>query len=327
VTLAALQTFKNLPRPTKGRGVLTAAEFPNYSTCRIAKDERGLAYTLIPCSPTDDYRPLDVKIEQLEVRYGTPCSLEAPDGNVTEGLFTVIVCLSNEQSLVRHFLGVMSSLLDTVSTPSTMGGISDAVSNLIQLFRALTRPPKKATQGVWAELFLIATGAPTEVLASAWHATPEERYDFAMGTSRLEVKSSSSRQRIHHFSLEQLTPAPATTVVIVSVFVESSIGGVSLEDLIDQACETLPLLLQTKIRALVAETLGSNLASALLMRFDYELATTSVKYYNAISAPTIPQPLPAGVSAVQFSSDLTQSVEIDLGSIQDVALFAALPIP
>ena len=92
----------------------------------------------------------------------------------------------------------------------------------------------------------------------AWHSKIDERFDFAIGDVRLEVKASSTRQRAHNFSLEQCEPPPATRGILVSVFVETSGGGLSLVELlggIERKVEgDIDLVL--KLRETVAGTLG-----------------------------------------------------------------------
>ena len=70
-------------------------------------------------------------------------------------------------------------------------------------------------------------------MAAAWHRDPVEHFDSRAGPQRIEVKSSTSRKREHFFSLEQLTPAGGSRIVVASVFVERVGGGVSLRKIFD----------------------------------------------------------------------------------------------
>jgi hypothetical protein len=176
--------------------------------------------------------------------------------------------------------------------------------------------PKKSIQGLWAELFMIARARNPHVMLNAWHATPEDRYDFNQGEQRLEVKSSSMRIRQHHFSLEQLHYLEGTKVLIASIFIERAGAGTSAFDLMEQIHSRIinnPDILLHMDRV-VGLTLGKNWRHALQERFDQELAEKSVAFFESSTIPTVNPSLPLGVSEVRFKSDLTTSPTINLAS-------------
>jgi len=162
--------------------------------------------------------------------------------------------------------------------------------------------------GLWAELFVIWNSRDPKGLFRAWHSSPEEKYDLSSGTQRIEVKSTSQRRRVHHFSLEQLTPPSGCKVVIASLFVERNGGGTSLGELVEEIRTHLAEEpeLQERLDRVVASTLGNTLRQGLIARFDRELAADSLHFFNGVDAPRIPEPVPSGVSDVHFKSDLSQ---------------------
>jgi len=169
------------------------------------------------------------------------------------------------------------------------------------------------------------SNAPAELIR-AWHATPEDRYDFNSGSQRIEVKSSSSRTRQHRFALEQLHPPVGTSLLIASVFVERAGGGVSVMNLVDEIRSHIrgqtELLL--RLESTVAATLGDNWRAALDERFDRQLGQGSLRFYESAAIPSVDPELPDGVSDVAFKSDLSEveSVERDVFR-QMGGLFAA----
>jgi hypothetical protein len=77
---------------------------------------------------------------------------------------------------------------------------------------------------------------------------------------------------------------------------------------------------------IVSETLGVGWRHAAGMRFDIEIASSSLSYYLSTSIPCIPGPLPLGVSQVRFQADLSFSKPTVLDkSIVRGNLFEALP--
>lgn len=188
--------------------------------------------------------------------------------------------------------------------------LDTGVRMIVRLFEALVIPSGKSVQGMWAELFLIATSANKGVVADAWRSIPSERYDFARGPERIEVKSSMRRDRRHYFSLDQLSPPTGVRLRIASVFTERSAGGTSLERIISEACDGLRSDQQVRLRRVAAETLGAAFNNALDVAFDREVAASSVQFYESDSIPRLGLPLPVGVSDVRFIADLTSAAAL-----------------
>jgi hypothetical protein len=151
----------------------------------------------------------------------------------------------------------------------------------------------------------------------AWRSKVDDRFDFAIGDVRLEVKASSVRQRVHNFSLEQCHPPYGTIGILVSVFTETSGGGLSLLELVErvenQVRDRVDLVL--KVQEAVADSLGSSVASALTMRFDEDVARSSLCVYEIESIPAVREPLPPEISQVRFRSDISCAPPADVAAL------------
>src|SRR6185295_947327 len=97
---------------------------------------------------------------------------------------------------------------------------------------------RRATIGLWGELFVISEAREPAILLKGWHRDPLERFDFSGGDCAVEVKSSARRIRQHHFSVEQANPPNSMTVWVASLFVEKQTEGLSLGELWDR-CRVL----------------------------------------------------------------------------------------
>jgi hypothetical protein len=196
---------------------------------------------------------------------------------------------------------------------------------MIQLFRALTLPPKKTVRGLWAELFIIARASEPRVLLDAWHVLPEDRYDFGLGPARLEVKSSNRSERCHYFSLEQIMPVRGTTVVIASVVVDRLGGGESIGDLIARIAARVnqePRVL-FRLEEVVAGTLGELWRKAVDERFDWQLAEATLRFFRSADIPIISLPIPSAIKEVRLRIDLKDCPPLDLGALLDNPLWRA----
>ena len=299
--------FASLPLP------LGAGSAENFSAAPqstgaylIAKDRNGWPVLLLSC-PLGGERASKIQLAHLDVQPTVRCRITGPGGTNDEGVYVVVRCTNANEELARYFLRTLDPILRGLGATPTAGAVSGAVNALAELFRALLQVSVGSVAGLWAELFLIQTAAKSVVVAEAWHAASDDRYDFSAGSQRLEVKSTAQRVRIHSFSLEQVIPPTGCQAIVASVFVERAGGGVSLGSLIDQTREQLIERpdLQQRIDKVVAETLGTGLRSGFAERFDWELAGESLRFFDARVVPAVQTPLPPGVTGVHFKSDLS----------------------
>ena len=281
----------------------------------FGRDSNGLPCLLLAASDTSVKAP--VRLAGIEVQFARPCRLAVSDGpEATENLTTVL-CTSQDPVVQDYFAQVCETIVHIVGFQPTLQQVADAVRRLVDLFQHLARPSLRSTIGMFGELYTIhASTSPTTAVA-AWRSTIDERFDFALGARRLEVKSSSTRQRAHSFSLEQCTPPPATLGILISLFVEASGGGLSLLELVErietQLDGNVDLIL--KVQEVVAEGLGSTAATALSMRFDEDLARSSLRVYRLDTIPAIRNGVPGEVSQVGFRSDISRTPVADVAAL------------
>ena len=189
------------------------------------------------------------------------------------------------------------------------------VENLISIFSALSKPPRKKVQGLWAELLVIERSLHPETLISAWHSQANAKYDFTMGRDKIEVKSTSGEERIHHFSLDQLNPSPNSRLLIASVIVRESAqgsGGMSVRDIYNKICTKVSANnARLKLYSIMAECIGSDLTKIDSIFFDYVEASDTLAFFDANQVPHVEKnSIQPFVSDVSFSSNLTHLIDI-----------------
>ena len=294
-----------------------ALPIPGYTTHRLSKDALGRPLLLLSTFKVrSQNQQTPVTLENLTVQYNLNCRVSRPDGTSEEGIFTVVHCTGEDLTLQDYFLKVMSTIVIFLGEQPTQSDIVHSINQLIELFRAITEPPRKSVRGLWAELFLISKAYQPAVLVDAWHTLPEDRYDFAMDDQRIEVKSFSGDIRSHHFSLEQLHPPGSVKVLVSSVSVENSQAGVSITDLREKIQTRLGSNLDSllHIDKVIALTLGDAWQRVSDTRFDERLAEESLSFYETSNIPSVNSNLPFGVSAVHFRSDLTEIPTTDVSN-------------
>ena len=327
-----VQLFDGLPTPTgdAGPGRFCALPVPGYPFCAVGKDSSGNPVLLIEADNALPGTVPPLVLEHLSVIHMVTCRVQSPHLATNDRILSVIRCTGADRALHEYFLRSLHPIIASLPLKPSRQQISDAVERLADLFRQMTEAPRKTVAGLWAELFVIAQAHDSARLLASWHALPEERFDFALGIDRLDVKSASGGVRMHHFSLEQLRPSGPTRVVIASLLIERMEGGTSINDLVDAIRGRIadPGLL-IRLDSVVAQTLGQDWRAGQQVRFDLQQAIHSLRLVEGSAIPSVAVPVPGELSAVHFRVDLSQHPLLFPDVLmQESELFrAVLPVP
>lgn len=229
--------------------------------------------------------------------------------------YPVITLRSVDRTLQEDFFDIVIMMFGRMSEIPSKREIAIEVENLISIFSAMTCPPRKKIQGLWTELLVIERSYIPETLIKAWHESPTAKYDFTMGRDKVEVKSTSSETRIHHFSLDQLCPSAHSRVVVASAIVrESAQGkdGLSVRDLYDKICNRVNSVdARMHMMKVIAETIGTDMHRLNEIFFDYVEACDTLRYYDSNDVPGVDKDgVHPGVTSVGFNSDLSGVLDI-----------------
>lgn len=309
--------FATISRPVDAASDLrfSAAPVEEHPCHRIAMDRHGHPALLIGVMDADVTGP-PLVLEHIQMQQGVDCRVTEPDGATETQRFTIVRCTDDDPATREYFLRVGGTLLEALGDEPTSGSVGRTIERLVELFRALTAPPRKSVIGFWAELFVISHSREPSTLVRAWHRLPEERFDFALADERLEVKAAVGRVRRHHFSLEQLLPVPRAEVLIASLLVERSSAGPSVSELIESirselAGEAAQVL---HVDTVVALTLGSAWRRAMDERFDGNLAASELAFFEPSVIPKPAGGMPPEVTEVHFRSNLTSCPAVSAGA-------------
>ncbi len=333
-----LSAFSRLPIPHVGKGgEAFSAQAIEQSPHQLGKDTEGRPAILIVAKDAAGRDvPYPVALEHISVRYHVLCQVTDADEAPQQGRFIVIRCESHESDLIEYFLRTIEVHIRSIGSAPSCAQVAEMVEKLIELFRALSQPSTRSVQGLWAELLMIAQSSDPHLLLRSWHATPEARYDFSSEGQYVEVKSASGQARIHHFSLEQLHPLAGTAAVVVSLFVERSMNGLTVLDLMDRIRVqiTSDVGLLTHLHRNVTLTLASDWRHAASLKFDHHLAKSSLRAFDVGRIPSVSWPVPLDVTEVRFKANLSRIQPSDLsdlieagGLFRAIAQAAPVPVP
>ena len=298
--------------PFSQEHVYATARIARKSRYRVGRNGQGSPAILIETTDTVGAATLsDFVGRHLRVGHGVNCSISEAGVEIGREQFSVVICVDSDDLLRDRFFDTAETLLRSLGETPVVEELRRLVDGMIELFKLATQPPKGTIQGLWAELWTIAQASEPDVLLDAWHAEPTDAYDFNSGRERLKIKSTGRRTRKHTFSHRQLQPPAGTQVVVASVFVESSGGGLTIAGLVERirrrATKTSAL---ERLDSVVADSLGTEWRASAQAGFDSELAADSIRFYTAESVPSISSDIPPEVSDIRYISDLstTQSL-------------------
>ncbi len=302
-----------------GAILFAVRQVPGSRSYYIGKDTTAQACLLVVTEANTGRKPPPIRLESLDAQFDLVCQVTDETENVSEGRFTVIRCRSHDVETARYFLSVCRILIRHLGDLPSQRSLSAAVQRIASIFQSIRKPPSKSLNGLFGELFLISQSRKASVAVAAWRIDGFARFDFATGDVRVDVKSSASRLRTHSFSFDQCNPPPGTDAIVASVLVERIPGGLSIAGLIDiiESMVSADEELVLKLHEIVAATLGADLAKSLNVSFDSRLAESSLLFFDLRDIPSIRGPLPAGVTDVRFTSDLSGQGSLSVTKLID----------
>ncbi len=254
----------------------------------------------------------DVNLEFISVLFTRTCNLTEENKPIQQDIYTIIQLKTDNIDFQQYFLEVVCILLEQLPDVPTHKELKTEINKLIELFSRFTRPPRKTIQGLWAELFIIEQAKYPEYLIQAWHASPEDKFDFNDGRDKIEVKSTSQSRRIHNFALEQLNPNTTSNLLIASLFVVQTGRGKNIFDLQKSIYSRVQNpKLQFKLNDILSQTIGKDFDKTFDVYFDYSQAIDTLQFYDFKDIPTIKkEDVQAEISNVRFDCDLSRVTSI-----------------
>lgn len=309
------EIYDKLPLPQKpSPNSFSAKAIEGYENHRIAKNRNDNPSLLILISENNqDFFIENQNLFNIKVTHNVKCEIEI-DKKVSHNNFSVVSYIGQNDDVKEVFLKTCQVLIKSLGQNPSNKKIKYTVDKFIELFKAIIEPPKKSIQGLWSELFLIEQSNFPEKVILGWHSIPEEKFDFSFDKLRIEVKSSATELRTHHFSAAQLNLISDIEIIIASILVNTSVAGLSVVDLtkkINSKLDDFPKQ-KEKLHLLVYSILGVDFECVNEVKFDYELAKESLRFYKSKDIPKIQTvDIPKEVSNVRFTSNLINSTSIE----------------
>ena len=275
---------------------------------------RDSVVLLLPPAPDGDDRAPAQDLEIIRINPRQEFEVQQTTTSKFETV-AVIATKSRDAQVVETFLELVAMLFAT-GVRSDPESVKKLIQDLVLLFRALAQQSRKSTQGLWGELLMIDHSVDVELAVKAWHSSTNDRYDFARGHERVEVKTTTG-PRIHTFAHAQLASVEGLRVTIASLVLSPSTDGCTCADLASRILLKLPgETLRRQVVDQVVRTVGVDWKNQSSFRFDVDRAIQNLRFFDVGDVPKISSPIPAHISGITYQSDLQVVAELNTGSFQ-----------
>lgn len=285
----------------------------------VGIDDEQRPSVLVRSGSSVGRQPPSIKLENLDVQFHVPCKIDSPNFAVVDATCSVMRLNSTDTAVRDVFFSVCDSIALMLGNSPNDTELFKAMRRLAEIFRKMLLPPTRKLSGLFGELCLIYRARLPHDVIRDWREDDADRYDFSSNELKVEVKSTSTRQRVHEFSYEQCSPPAGSVGLVASLFVERAGRGTSirgLQELIEAriAGRAGSIL---KLREVIATTLGHDLRGAETALFDLALAANSIRYFDLNEIPAIRSELPSGISRLRFASDLSSARLVDVDALSN----------
>lgn len=301
-------------------GAYAARVIPGSELHFVARDTEGFPLVMLGSRDAPHGLTPPLRLQAFEAQFAVLCEVALPDGRTGAHKLSVVRCLSADPELQRYFLRVCEAVLQLVGGAPAFTQVTGALRRMVALFQRLSQAPTREIVGLYGELLIISWCKDPVAAIAAWRADPNARFDFSIDDARLEVKTTTHRNRAHSFSLDQCRPPPGTVGLVASVLAEPG-AGASLGEVIERIESRAggDVAAVMKLQELVSESLGASLVEGLKARYDDRAARSSARWFFCEDIPSPQGEIPPSVTELRFKVDLSATKERLLSDLLDRA--------
>ena len=193
--------------------------------------------------------------------------------------------------------------------------------NLKELFSNTKKVSEIELQGMYGELlamYILKINYGLDI-SKYYQRIDKTKFDFAISEKKkIEVKSTTKPERVHHFLQTQLD-VDSNDIKVISIMLQRDDAGMSLFDLINE-CKDLfshNLFLIVHIESMINNVDKDDLKSIV---YNFEYSKSNFRFYDAANMPRLKEKNEEGVFNVEYDVDLTNTVCLSSGKLIDWVL-------
>jgi len=256
-------------------------------------------------SQNTQLRPLLRKTQKLIFWFNAKCNIMVDDV-YSEEQMNILMCLSQEKNEILAFIRLTLSFSEEMKKQDARK-LHELFSALTRLFANAHKANQKELQGFYSELYTVRYFSRLGLnLSEYWQKKEKLKFDFSISQQKkLEVKSTTKEERIHHFQHEQLL-SDLYDICVISILLRPDDAGLSLLQLISEVQEIAADRFDT---LMYIEDFVKNFDENELreIRYDTTYIDRNIRIYRAENIPKFQEEHPKGVSKAEYDSDLSAS--------------------
>lgn len=254
--------------------------------------------------------PIVQRTSKLRFAFNTRCTVQFESGK-GEKYMHILSCYSKVIDDIEAFIRLTDSFI--LSYRDNNYPVSSLFTSLSGLFaNNYDSVNSNQAKGFYAELYTIKYFHVNNLdIHSYWQKKERLNFDFSITSQKkIEVKSTTSTIRMHHFKHEQLI-SEVYDIYVVSILFRYDDKGLTLKELIDE----VRIIARNDFDTLLYIDKFSrsiNEGDMTLIKFDEEYTKNNIRFYNAKAIPKFNSEQPEGVSQTEYNSDLSNIPSTEL---------------
>lgn len=159
-----------------------------------------------------------------------------------------------------------------------------------------------AITGLMGELLIVTTSTDPSLAVKFWHSNVDDKFDFSGSNFRLEVKTTTTERRNHHFSSHQIPGNVPDKTFVASVQVVRVENGTTMSEIINDLRPKLNSDEFVKVTEIVHRTIG--VPAELVSEYQIDLNAT-IMGTRLLKSFDVPRPTPNdGVISMEWLANL-----------------------
>jgi len=285
--------------------VFTVAPIPDNGDTYLGVDQAGRPWFFLRVQESGHDAPL--RTAQITLFPAQEYSISFTDAGTQTEVLHALKCDALNPTDVSNFLVLVEAFLaNNKGKHIDDEALSSFFRSMVRLFTIEpARDLKAERQGLWGELFFMRQTRGYVFWAPFWHSEITRMFDFSSSGNRVEVKTTTGGQRVHHFSHRQVYALEGEEIIIASLLLREDDAGITLQELVGECRNSLLgtrhyLRLEKAVRRA-----GMDDPSIAGPGYDAHQASDSLAFFRSTEVPHFRVSEPPGVSETHYKVDLS----------------------
>lgn len=257
------------------------------------------------------------RTDNLEIKFNTVVSSD-------DEIYYVHIIKSNKNDYLSNaqFSIIYDYVFKKICNPIDEQELSGLINSLEEYFRITPESDSHDLQiGVYGELLTVKNMYENGYsnITKKYHKNFFSKHDIEISRElRLEIKTTENKNRIHHFSHDQISRKDIK-VYVVSVLLESSEEGTSLYDLFEQVIELYnDADAVFELRKLMKKCSVTQESKGLVFAIKKSIMDT--KYFSAQELPQLYGDIPNGLTNIEYNVDCSFGRDVGLDNLIEMCI-------